>query len=137
MALGTMRLEVVTPAGLAVDEPSVTGVVAPGHLGEFEARPGHQPYLVRLRPGRLSHSGGKATYAISGGTAAVRADHVIVLADACEAVGEIDTERAKAAEKRAADRLAGKGEATQEELDLERARAAHNRARARLLVAKG
>lgn len=130
-----MRLEVVTPTGLAVDEPGVTGVVAPGHLGEFEARPGHQPYLVRLRPGRLSHSGGKAVYAISGGTAEVRADHVIVLADTCEAVADIDPARAQAALKRAQDRLAGKAP-VDEDTDLDRARVALERAKSRLGVSK-
>jgi len=79
-----MRLEVVTPAGVAVDEADVKGVVAPGHLGEFEARPGHQPFLVRLRAGRLSH--GNSHFEITGGIAEVRADHVIVLADSCEPV---------------------------------------------------
>ncbi len=128
-----MRLEVVTPAGLVVDEAKVDGVTAPGHLGEFEARPGHQPYLVRLRPGRLSH--GKSRYAISGGTAEVRADHVIVLADACEAVAEIDTGRATEALKRAQARLAGKG-AKDEDVDTPRAQAAEARATIRLAVAK-
>ena len=123
-----MRLEVVTPTGLIVDEAKVDGVTAPGHLGEFEARPGHQPYLVRLVPGRLSH--GNKRYAISGGTAEVRADHVIVL---CRT--DIDTARAAEALKRAQARLAGKV-AKEEQVDVARAQAAVARALARLGLAK-
>ena len=134
MSTDTLRLEVVTPAGLAVEAPNVTGVVAPGHLGEFEARPGHQPYLVRLRPGRLSHSNGKATFAISGGIAEVRADHVIVLADACEALADIDIARAQSAGQRAKDRLAGEGP-KDENTDLDRAQVALTRALVRVGLA--
>ena len=84
-----VHLEVVTPAGMVIDE-RVKGVAAPGHLGEFEARPGHQPYLVSLNSGRLAFTpaggGARRVFTLGGGTAEVRADHVIVLADSCEPV---------------------------------------------------
>ena len=127
-----MRLEVVTPSGLVVDEPSVAGVTAPGHLGEFEARPGHQPYLVRLRAGRMAY--GSERYAIGGGVAEVGPDRVVVLADTCEHVAAIDTERALRAQERAQQRLAGKGPDA-EDTDVARAQAALGRAMARLTVA--
>jgi len=128
-----MRLEVVTPSGLVVDEPSVAGVTAPGHLGEFEARPRHQPYLVRLQAGRLVH--GDERYAIGGGVAEVGPDRVVVLADTCEHVADIDSERARRAQERAQRRLAGKGD--EEDTDVARAQAALGRAMARLTVAGG
>lgn len=132
--MASIRLEVATPTGLVVDE-QVDEVVAPGLWGEFGVRPGHQPYLVQLEAGTLQAvKGGKHTwYAISGGTAEVRSDRVIVLADACELGRKLDLERAREAAARAEERL--KALARDSEIDADRAHAALARARARLTAA--
>jgi len=130
----SIHLELATPAGLVADE-QVDEVIAPGHNGQFGARPGHQPFLVELEPGIVGYvSGGKTTwYAISGGTAEVRHDRVIVLADACEPGKELDLERAEEAKKRASERL--KDFAKDSQVDTDRALAALARANARITAA--
>jgi len=132
--MASIHLEVATPAGLVIDE-QVDEVVAPGLLGEFGARPGHQPYLVELDAGPLRYiQGGKASwFALSGGTAEVRADRVVVLADACEPGRDLDVDRAKDAAGRAEQRV--KDFAKNAEIDVDRAFAALARARARLTAA--
>ena len=132
--MASIHLEVATPAGLVIDE-QVDEVVAPGLLGEFGARPGHQPYLVELNAGPLHYvQGGKTSwFALTGGTAEVRTDRVVVLADACEPGGKLDVDRATEAAARAEQRL--KEFAKNAEVDADRAFAALARARARLTAA--
>ena len=129
--VSAIHLELATPAGLVVDE-DVDEVVAPGLKGQFGARPGHQPFLVELTPGLLGYvQSGKTTwYAISGGTAEVRHDRVIVLADTCEPGTELDLERAEEAGTRANQRL--KDFARDAAIDADRALAALARANARI-----
>jgi F-type H+-transporting ATPase subunit epsilon len=128
---GALRVEIVTPQGLVLDE-TADALYAPGTKGEFGALPGHQPYLVALEPGpvRVQRGGSDDWYAITGGLAEVTANHVIVLADACEQARDIDADRAKAAQKRADDRL--RDFAKDSDVDTRRARAALARATARL-----
>ena len=129
-----IHLQVVTPTGYVVDE-QVDEVVAPGYLGEFDARPGHQPYLVQLRPGALAYvkDGAKRWYSVSGGTAEVRATSVAVLADTCEPAVGIDVDRAERARTRAEKRLKAFKDA---EVDRARASAALARAVSRVQAAR-
>ena len=130
----SIHLELATPAGLVADE-QVDEVIAPGQKGQFGARPGHQPFLVELEAGLVGFVAGGATtwYAISGGTAEVRHDRVIVLADTCEPGKELDVERAEEARTRANDRL--KDLAKDSAVDTDRALAALSRANARISAA--
>ena len=127
-----LHLQIVTPRGPVVDA-QVSSLSAPGSFGEFQARPGHQAYLVRLCPGILHFDldGKTRWYALSGGTAEVRHDSVTVLADACEAGDDVDEARAKAASDRARELLKSK----ESHVDHERARASLERAAARMQVA--
>jgi F-type H+-transporting ATPase subunit epsilon len=71
--------------------------------------------------------GERIAFATSGGFVEVLNDHVIMLAETAEPVGEIDVERARSAEERAKERLAAattpeEREAVQAELERARNR---------------
>ncbi|NIA15518.1 MAG: ATP synthase F1 subunit epsilon [Nitrospiraceae bacterium] len=109
----------------------VTEVIVPGADGVFTVRPGHTALLSTLIPGVVlayMNNSGEQHFAVSGGFAEVKDDHVLILSDAFEAGDEIDVARAEAAHERAESRLRKPGEDT----DLARAEASLNRATARL-----
>jgi F-type H+-transporting ATPase subunit epsilon len=84
-------------------------VLVPGSEGVFSVRAGHTPFLTMLIPGvvqLVDKKGEEAFYAVSHGFAEVRNDHVLILADTCEAGREIDVQRAEEARERAEKRLA-------------------------------
>ena len=127
---GNIRLEVVTPDKLVVDE-DVQIVVAPGEMGEFGVLPGHTTFLTFLRIGTLRYkdAGGAERYVfINGGFAEALPDKVTVLAESAEKSQDIDIERAKAAFERAQRRLSEK----QENIDYTRAKASLQRALQRI-----
>ena len=104
--MATLRLEIVTAERLIyVDDVNV--VVAPGIDGQLGILPHHAPLMTILQPGELcTKKDGEETYmAISGGFLEVRPDKVVILADACERVEDIDITRAEAAKKRAEEQL--------------------------------
>jgi F-type H+-transporting ATPase subunit epsilon len=92
----TIRLRVVTPSRLLVDE-EVDEVTAPGALGEFGVLPNHIAFLSLLQPGELSYRQGRNKYslAVSGGYAEVLDNVMTVLADSAEYADEIDLESAR------------------------------------------
>lgn len=128
-----MRLVVVTPEKQLLDV-TVEEVYAPGVAGQFGVLPEHAAFLTALVPGevRYRQSGVDHYLAIGGGLCEVVNDVVTILADSAEPAGEIDVERATAAEKRALERLAHLAVDTPE-FDLERSAA--ERAAARRQVA--
>ena len=83
-------------------------VVLPGAAGEMGVLPHHAPVLTTLKFGviRVRKSGREEIFTVAGGVAEVQPDIVTVLADAAEAVEEIDVARAEAARKRAEEALA-------------------------------
>ncbi|HVO17915.1 MAG TPA: F0F1 ATP synthase subunit epsilon [Anaeromyxobacter sp.] len=93
-----LSLEIVTPErrvlSVAVDE-----VRAPGVLGGFGIRIGHEPFMSALVPGLLTYveGGREHHYAVGGGFLQVAENRVIVLADTAEAASDIDVERARRA----------------------------------------
>lgn len=128
MAEGKLLLEIVTPQGLVFSE-EVDEVAASGSEGEFGVLPGHVPFVTTLKVGILSSKAGSAAkhFFVNWGYAEVGADKVLILADSAEISEEIDLERAKAAMKRAEERLR-----KAEEIDFHRAEAALERAVARI-----
>lgn len=126
-----LRLEIVTPYGSVVSD-DVNEVIAPGSEGEFGVLPGHAPFLTTLKIGMITYKkGAEAKYVfVNKGFAEVGPDKVIVLADSAEKSEDIDVERAKAAMKRAEERLK-----KPEGIDIARAQAALERAVVRLHVA--
>ena len=133
---GSVHLEVVTPDKSVVsDEAQI--VVAPGAYGEFGVLPGHTTFLTTLQLGMIRYKdqgGSERIVFVNGGFAEVKLNTVTVLAESAERRRDIDVERAKAAVKRAEQRLA---EASRkEDIDFRRAQAALQRALARLKVAQ-
>ena len=81
----------------------VSALIAWGVEGQLGILPHHAPLMTMLQPGDLMLRKDKEEeyLAISGGFMEVRPDKVIILADACERIDEIDVARAEEAKKRA------------------------------------
>lgn len=127
------QTQVLTPNG-PVYRGKVTGIRLPGTEGSFEIQYNHAPLMSALEAGviRVTDSElGAQFYAVSGGFVEVKANDVVVLAEAAEASEKIDVARAEAALNRAKERLANRSA----DVDHIRAEAALKRALNRLSVA--
>jgi F-type H+-transporting ATPase subunit epsilon len=132
---GNITLEVVTPDRSVVSEEAQI-VVAPGEYGEFGVLVGHTSFLTTLKTGmvRYKDSGGSERIVfVSGGFSEVLPKKMTILAESAERRRDIDIERAKAALKRAEERLAEASK--REDIDFKRAQAALQRAMARMRIA--
>jgi F-type H+-transporting ATPase subunit epsilon len=133
---GNITLEVVTPDQSVVSEEAQI-VVAPGEYGEFGVLIGHTSFLTTLKTGmvRYKDSGGSERVVfVSGGFSEVLPKKVTILAESAERRRDIDVERARAAMKRAEERLA---EASRrEDIDFRRAQVALQRAVTRIRIAE-
>ncbi|MBS3907753.1 MAG: F0F1 ATP synthase subunit epsilon [Syntrophaceae bacterium] len=100
--MATFKLEIVTAERMIFSD-DVSAVIAWGVEGQLGILPHHAPLMTMLQPGDLMiRKGREEEYlVISGGFLEVRPDKVIILADACERVDEIDVARAEEAKKRA------------------------------------
>jgi F-type H+-transporting ATPase subunit epsilon len=127
-----LKLEIVTPNGLILSE-EVDEVVCSGSEGEFGVLPGHVAFFTTLKIGMLTYKkGNEARFVfVNWGYAEVGPDRVMVLADSAEKSDDIDVERAKAAMKRAEERLKQAAE-----VDHVRATSALDRSFARISVAE-
>jgi F-type H+-transporting ATPase subunit epsilon len=132
-----LTLRVITPDEIVLDT-SASAVRIPGVDGSIGILPRHAPMVAALDIGMLRYrSGGKEHYLyVSDGFAEVRDNTLRLVCEAGSPATEIDEARARAAEKRARERLAmahegGKGAS---EIDVLRAEAALRRALARLHV---
>jgi F-type H+-transporting ATPase subunit epsilon len=130
MAEGRLLLEIVTPQGLVFSE-EVDEVTASGSEGEFGVLPGHVPFVTTLKIGILTCKKGTESkfFFVNWGYAEVGAEKVMILADSAERSEEIDIERAKAAMKRAEERLK-----KAEEVDFVRAESSLERAVTRVQI---
>ena len=129
---GHLTLEIVTP-DRAVVSKRVDEVQVPGGEGSFGVLPGHTPLLATLQVGELWYRTGEHTAYVAGscGVAEGQPDRLTILAQIAESAEDIDTTRAEAARKRAADRLERLGA----DIDVERARMAMQKSLVRLKVA--
>ncbi len=127
-----LKLEIVTPYGLVLSD-EVNEITAAGTEGEFGVLPGHVPFVTTLKIGMLTlKKDNKTEYVfVNSGYAEVLPDKVVILADSAERAEDIDVERAKAAMKRAEERLR-----QAEKIDFARALAALERATIRIQVAE-
>ena len=127
-----LKLEIVTPYGLILSE-DVDEVSCTGSEGDFGVLPGHVPFFTTLKIGMLSYKKGNSTQYVfvNWGYAEVGPDRVMILADSAEKSEDIDIERAKAAMKRAEERLK-----KAEEFDFARASSSLERAVVRVQVAE-
>lgn len=103
-------------------------------MGEMGVYANHIPLTTILAPGvvKIHQDGQVKKAAIMGGFVEIQKDKITVMAENAEWPEEIDVERAKAAKKRAEERLQRKEANT----DMVRAEAALKRAMARISVAK-
>jgi F-type H+-transporting ATPase subunit epsilon len=131
--MATFRLEIVTAERMVYSD-DIDALVAWGVEGQLGILPHHAPLMTMLQPGDLMIRKGKEEeyLAITGGFLEVRPDKVIILADACERVDEIDIARAEEAKKRAQETM----KAAPLSADAAAAEAALRRSLARLKVAE-
>ena len=131
--MATFKLEIVTAERMVFSE-EVSALIAWGIEGQLAILPHHAPLMTMLQPGDLMIRKDKEEeyLAISGGFLEVRPDKVIILADACERVDEIDIARAEEAKKRAQETM----KAAPLSVDAAAAQAALRRSIARLKVAE-
>lgn len=129
----SLTLRIITPERIALDE-SVDSVRIPGLDGSIGILPRHAPMVAALDAGLLRYKqrGVERVLFVSGGFAEVRANTVRVVCEAGERPADIDPERARAAEKRARERLDAARTTQGEPIDLVRAEAALRRALMRL-----
>jgi F-type H+-transporting ATPase subunit epsilon len=101
-----LKLEIVTPYGLILSE-DVDEVTCTGSEGDFGVLPGHVPFFTTLKVGMIIYKKGNTTkyVFVNWGYAEVSSERVMILADSAEKSEDIDVERAKAAMKRAEERL--------------------------------
>lgn len=123
-----LKLEVVTPAGIVLDE-QVDAVYVVTNSGSMGFLPDHAPLIAALVPHVLRYTinGVEDRIFVSRGMVEVLDNVVHILTNAAEAKSAIDFARAEAARERALQRLH-----SQTNIDHARAEAALNRANARL-----
>lgn len=101
-----MKLQILTPEKTAFDGEAQS-VALPGEAGGFEVLKDHAPILSSLLPGdvRILSDKKELHFHIGHGFFEFNHNRGVVLVDAAEKPGEIDTDRAKAAKERAQKRL--------------------------------
>src|SRR5262245_42561417 len=102
----TLRLEVVTPAGVVYSE-DVELVTMPGVEGQFGVYPRHEPLITQLVPGEMivRKDGHDSFVATGAGLIEVTGDRVSVLTDLAVPADRIDEAKAEEARLRAEARL--------------------------------
>ena len=130
----TIKVNIVTPDGPVYDS-EVEMVIANTASGEIGILPGHIPMVAPLVVGAVKlKKDGKSEYvAVTGGFVEVRPEKVTILTQSAEVASSIDLARAKAAVKRAEERLQMK----QDAVDFERANLSLKRAMNRINVHEG
>lgn len=131
---GNIMLEVVTPDKSVVSDAAQI-VVAPGEYGEFGVLIGHTSFLTTLKIGMLRYKdqgGAERVVFVNGGFAEVLPDKVTILAESADRRRDIDVDRARAALKRAEERLAEVSR--REDFNFRRAQIALQRAVTRIKI---
>ncbi len=131
-----LTVEVVTAERIVRVEQGVDVLVAPGSEGQLAILPKHAALMTTLDAGELviRRAQQEDSFAVSGGFMEVSNDHVTILADAAEAVEEIDLARAEAARARAEERIKRYREQNARDVDMARASASLQRSLMRLRI---
>lgn len=131
----TFNLQIVTPEREVLNA-LVDSITLPGTEGSFGVLANHAPLIAAIQPGLVRIKDAEMRelrMCVGGGFFQVSKNQAMLLADSAELATDVDLERAKLAEARASERLAGK--LTTENLQRERAESSLARARARMRVA--
>ncbi|MCC7363201.1 MAG: F0F1 ATP synthase subunit epsilon [Dehalococcoidia bacterium] len=133
-----LTVEIVTAERVVRTEQGIDVLIAPGSEGQLAILPHHAALMTTLDAGELVFRRGaeESGFAVSGGFMEVRNDRVTILADAAEAVEEIDIARAEAARARAEERIKRFREQAGRDVDLARAQASLQRSLLRLRAAE-
>jgi len=135
--MATIKLELVTPDKGEILSKEINMLIVRSTAGELGILPRHANLLTELLPHamKIKADGGESFVAIGGGFMEVTPEQITILADSAELPESIDVERAKAAMKRAEERIAQYKQSVKDSLiDITRANAALARAKARLLI---
>ena len=132
---GQLTLRVITPEKVAVDT-TADSLRFPAIDGLMGVLPKHAAMIAALDVGELTYQAGGREHAlfVSGGFVEVRDNTVRLVTQAGEAAEDIDEERARAAEKRAREKLDAVQSGGAKDVDLIRAQAALRRAILRLRI---
>jgi F-type H+-transporting ATPase subunit epsilon len=105
----TLKLEIVTPAGVTYSE-DVSMVTMPAVDGQIGVYPKHIPLMTRIEPGEIIvlRNGTQDFLAVGAGLVEITGDHVGILTDMAVAAKDIDAAKAEEARQRAAARLRDK-----------------------------
>jgi len=128
-----MTVQLVTPSGILFETEDAAFVAASGEGGDLGVEVNHSNLLTTLRIGplRIRAADAERLFAVHGGFLEATPRSVRIVADSAEPADAIDVERAKAARRRAEERLKRKAADT----DFARAEAALKRALLRLELA--
>ena len=134
--MATILLEIATPDKGEVYAKDISMLITRSIAGELGILPKHAPLLTELVPHamRIKDGGTESQLFVSGGFMEVTPDKITVLADSAEKPEDIDVDRARAAYKRAEERVTTYKSKKDSDIDIGRAEAALARAKARLLV---
>lgn len=127
------ELKIIEPDGMFFEGPA-SFLEFTSVTGEMGVYANHIPLTTILAPGvvKIHNDGQVKKAAVMGGFIEIQKDRITVMAENAEWPEEIDVERAKAAKKRAEERLQKK----ETGLDVTRAEAALKRAMARISAVK-
>src|SRR5262245_29016883 len=102
----TLRLEIVTPQGVAFSE-DVTMVTLPAVDGQLGIYPQHVPLITELVPGEViaQQHGADQHLAVGSGLVDISADRVAIVTDMAIAAEHIDEAKVEEARQRAEARL--------------------------------
>lgn len=127
------ELKIIEPDGMFY-EGQASFLEFASVMGEMGVYANHIPLTTILAPGvvKIHNDGQVKKAAVMGGFIEIQKDRITVMAENAEWPDEIDVERAKAAKKRAEERLQKK----ETGLDMARAEAALKRAMARISAAR-
>ena len=119
---GELHLRVVTPDRTLIDR-KVASVTFTGIDGKYGILPNHAPLMTAIADAGAAEitelDGRKESLFTSGGFAQIQHNVLTLVCEAGEFVREIDFERAKAAEAKAREKLAGLDKLSEEYLKVE------------------
>ena len=106
--MATLQVDIVAAEG-QIYSGEATAVFAPAIEGELGILPRHAPLLTRLKPGAVRVRNGDAEQAffVGGGILEIQPKLITILADSALRAEHADEAAALAAQKSAADKLAG------------------------------
>ena len=108
----SLSVRLLTPEGAIFDDVAYM-VIAPSVMGEVGLLPRHAPLIAFLRMGETRITlmdDSKRIFVTTEGYVSIEDDHVLVMVEQAEEIGEIDRARADASLQRADEQIASAGD---------------------------